>query len=123
MKLALWTVPVLAHAFATRGGQALAYLALATRPDRGWWAAGAAVLTCYLGAWRAIAATAGLFVLVHWPNWVWMGRPPMALADASASILVQGLVLGFLRERTGSLWPCIATHVLYNALVSLASDG
>src|SRR2546429_9925897 len=36
VKLVLWTVPVLAYAFATRGRQALAYLALATRPNRGW---------------------------------------------------------------------------------------
>ncbi len=37
--------------------------------------------------------------------------------------LMLGLVLGWLYERTRSLWPCIALHAGYNACVTLASQA
>jgi membrane protease YdiL (CAAX protease family) len=36
-------------------------------------------------------------------------------------VLVTGLGLGYLRARTGSLYPCVALHALVNGIALLAS--
>jgi membrane protease YdiL (CAAX protease family) len=53
-------------------------------------------------AWPAIAASSVLFGLVH-------GQP-----QDIVPLVVLGLVLGYLRVRHGSLWPCLLVHVLFN---------
>lgn len=45
------------------------------------------------------------FVLLH------LGAQPLAWALAVAA---PSLVLGHLRERLGSVWPCVAVHAVYN---------
>jgi membrane protease YdiL (CAAX protease family) len=57
------------------------------------------------GPRAALLATALLFGLVHYAPWTTI--PPMAAF---------GLFLGLLVERTGSLVPCIAAHMGFNAL-------
>jgi membrane protease YdiL (CAAX protease family) len=54
--------------------------------------------------WLAIAATAGIFGLMH------AGTPQYVPA-----LIVLGVLLGYLYERTGSLWVVIAVHLLFNA--------
>jgi membrane protease YdiL (CAAX protease family) len=54
--------------------------------------------------WLAIAATAGIFGLMH------AGTPQFVPA-----LVVLGVLLGYLYERTGSLWTPIAVHLLFNA--------
>jgi membrane protease YdiL (CAAX protease family) len=53
---------------------------------------------------RGIAATALVFAVFHLDPWRFAG------------ILVLGLFLGALAQRTGSLWPAVAAHALNNTL-------
>ena len=54
--------------------------------------------------WVAIAAAAGVFGLMH------AGTPQFVPA-----LVVLGVLLGYLYERTGSLWTPISVHLLFNA--------
>lgn len=55
-------------------------------------------------AWLAIALSAVAFGLVH------VGVPQSVLP-----LTTMGLVLGYVRIRTGSVWICVIAHVLFNA--------
>ncbi len=57
-----------------------------------------------------------LFVLIHWPGWLYMGRTGMQLVVLSAGIFLIAWVLGFLVERTNSLWPSIVLHAANNLM-------
>lgn len=60
----------------------------------------------WLGLTRANRLTSLLFTSVHF-----LYHPPVwALA-----VLGPSLIFGHLRDRTGSVWPCMALHILYNA--------
>ncbi len=52
--------------------------------------------------WLRIAVQAALFAVFH-GQWLWMLYAALV-----------GVLLGVLRERTGSLWPCIALHAAFN---------
>jgi uncharacterized protein len=56
------------------------------------------------GRWTAISATAVAFGLWH------------GLVEALPVLVVFGAGLAYLRERTGSLYPGLALHMLFNAL-------
>lgn len=60
--------------------------------------------------------TAVLFVLVHWPNWLWTEGFRVGLLATSLSIFVLALLLGYLLKWTNSLWPCVAVHAANNLL-------
>jgi len=60
-----------------------------------------------LGAGWAIAGTAVLFAGLH----------AIPSGFDAPSLLIGGLALGALRERTGSVWPGVALHGAYNAAV------
>jgi CAAX protease family protein len=62
-----------------------------------------------LGMWPAIGISAVLFAAYHMS--VWLFFPMLAL----------GFVLGWLAWARRSLWPAIATHVLYNGLAVMAA--
>lgn len=68
------------------------------------------------GFWRANLLTALLFVLVHWPHWLWTGGWQAWLAPVSVSIFILGLFLGLVLRWTNSLWPCVLVHVVNNFL-------
>lgn len=53
--------------------------------------------------WPSILASAVAFGVVH-------GQPQDILP-----LMVMGVVLGFVRLWTGRLWPCVVTHMLFNA--------
>ena len=59
--------------------------------------------------WPAILITAGLFSLMHIP-----AIPNENRISALAGLMVLGVVLGLLRERTGRLDACIVTHAGFN---------
>ncbi|GAB3784167.1 CPBP family intramembrane glutamic endopeptidase [Dyella agri] len=63
-------------------------------------------------AW-AVLASAALFALVHLPDlrWLWYALPNLALL---------GVVLAWLRLRSGSLWPAVIAHACNNLLAMLA---
>lgn len=63
-------------------------------------------------AW-AVLASAALFALVHLPDlrWLWYALPNLALL---------GVVLAWLRLRSGSLWPSVIAHACNNLLAMLA---
>ena len=63
-------------------------------------------------AW-AVLASAVLFALVHLPDlrWLWYALPNLALL---------GVVLAWLRLRSGSLWPAVIAHAINNLLAMLA---
>lgn len=65
--------------------------------------------------WRpvfAIAATAVAFLAIHFPGWVMLAAMPDA--TTMVSVFLIGLVCGWLRHQTGSLWPAIAAHTANN---------
>lgn len=55
--------------------------------------------------WGPIAVSAGLFGLAHWGQGV-----------APISLTLLGVVLGYIYQRTHRIVPCIACHMLFNAL-------
>ncbi len=58
--------------------------------------------------WPIILLAAALFAVVHGFD-PWQPLP---------GLFVLGVILGWLYEKTGSLWPCIVTHVGFNAVNS-----
>lgn len=64
-----------------------------------------------LAPWRAIAASALLFGVFH----VVTGNVLMPERFLPSTFL--GLVLGWVRWQTGSVWPCMLLHVAHNSLL------
>ena len=58
-----------------------------------------------------IVSTAVLFAFLHGLNGGFILELPPRF--------VMGLLLGWLRARTGSLWPCVLAHFLHNAAATL----
>ncbi len=55
--------------------------------------------------WSVILVAASWFTLMHYGAVEWQGMP---------SLFVMGVILGWLYERTGSLWPSIVLHMGFN---------
>lgn len=55
--------------------------------------------------WLAIGLTSVLFALAHWEQW-----------PAPVAIFFLALTLGFVYQRTGSLWSSFVLHALFNGL-------
>jgi membrane protease YdiL (CAAX protease family) len=67
--------------------------------------------------WKANTLQAIFFTAMHWPNWIQVnGLKPMLLA-MSLSILIIGLLLGWLARRTNSIWLPVVVHIINNFLV------
>ena len=67
-----------------------------------------------LGNAGAVIGASILFLLAHVPQD--LGNP-----GALVAVGITGVLLGALRAASGSVWPCVLAHVLYNtALVSIA---
>lgn len=56
----------------------------------------------------AILVTAIVFAFLHGLNGLWLLELPHRF--------VLGLLLGVLRERSGSVWPCVVAHTLHNGI-------
>ncbi len=61
------------------------------------------LLSSAVGSARGLVVVAVAFTVIH-DHGVWL------------PILVLAILLGVLRERTQSLWPCIAVHIVHNSL-------
>jgi membrane protease YdiL (CAAX protease family)/NAD-dependent dihydropyrimidine dehydrogenase PreA subunit len=61
------------------------------------------------GAWPAIVACALAFALLHASLW------------SALPLTVLGIGLGWLATRSRSLWPAVAAHILYNAVLVAAA--
>lgn len=70
------------------------------------------------GFLRANVLTSALFVLAHWPYWLWANGLSKAMLATSLSIFILSLFLGCVLKWTNSLWPCVAVHVFNNFLNS-----
>ena len=57
-----------------------------------------------------IVSTASLFAFLHGLNGGFVLELPHRF--------VMGLCLGWLRAKTGSLWPCVLAHFLHNGIVT-----
>ncbi len=56
------------------------------------------------GVWAGVVLSAAIFAVVHGPSVI------MALA------FMVGIMAGILFRKTGSLWPCLVLHIVYNGL-------
>jgi len=56
-----------------------------------------------------IVITATVFAFLHGLNGLWLLELPHRF--------VLGLLLGWLRARSGSVWPCVTAHMLHNGIV------
>jgi membrane protease YdiL (CAAX protease family) len=68
--------------------------------------------------WPANLVQAALFVAIHWPNWIWVGGFHWSLVTTSVSILLLGLLFGWLTRSTNSIWPGVAVHIANNFLTA-----
>jgi membrane protease YdiL (CAAX protease family) len=57
--------------------------------------------------WAVVIFASGLFAFIHTGAVAWQALP---------GLFVLGLALGWLYERSGSLWPAIVLHMAFNAL-------
>lgn len=64
----------------------------------------------------AVVTTSALFAAAHLPE----GGSGGPLYIAAIDTFVLSLVLIFLREKTGSLWPCITLHAIKNGIAFVA---
>ncbi|MEM8534105.1 MAG: CPBP family intramembrane glutamic endopeptidase [Chloroflexota bacterium] len=73
--------------------------------------------------WPANLITSVLFTAIHWPNWLYTQMPLETIITSSLSIFVLSCLLGYLVQRTNSLWPSIITHILNNLVAALVRIG
>jgi membrane protease YdiL (CAAX protease family) len=68
---------------------------------------------------RANVITSILFIAIHQPNWLWVNgfKPWMPLV--SGGIFILSLLLGWLVQKTNSLYPAIAGHIINNFIAVL----
>lgn len=59
-----------------------------------------------------------LFTAMHWPNWITVNGLQIGLVAMSVSILVIGLLLGWVAQRANSIWPSVVVHTINNFLVA-----
>ncbi|KZE37115.1 CAAX protease [Bhargavaea cecembensis] len=62
--------------------------------------------------WKANAAVALLFLVIHYPIWLYEGT--FFNPGSHAYILFVGLVFGWIFRKTGSLWTVIILHSFHN---------
>lgn len=72
----------------------------------------------FMGFWQASLLSSFLFVCLHFPYWISIGKSPLYFLSAGLYIFVFACILCFVLKRSGSLWACIIIHGL-NDLLSL----
>lgn len=67
--------------------------------------------------WKANVLTALLFLVIHYPVWIYNEK--FFHFGAHVYVLILGLLFGLVYKKTGSLWAVIILHVLHNFFVSI----
>lgn len=67
-----------------------------------------------MGFWSANLLTSALFVLIHWPHWLWATGFKPWMAVTSVTMFILSVFLGYLVKLTDSIWPSVAAHILNN---------
>lgn len=73
--------------------------------------------------WKANLMTSCLFVAIHWPNWLYTGKAMSDIGMTSVQIFALSILLGYLVQKTGSLWPSILCHMLNNMISFFVLPG
>lgn len=111
-----WTVLIILEALV---GSTLATLPLALGEELGWRGWLQPQLTGRFGVAFGLVATGVIWGLWHLPLTLRGYNYPELGAWAAAAFVVTcvffGLVLGWLRMRSGSVWPCVVAHAAWNA--------
>jgi len=68
---------------------------------------------------RANVITSILFIAIHQPNWLWVNGFQPWIPVVSGGIFILSLLLGWLVQRTSSLYPAIAGHIINNFIAIL----
>jgi len=68
---------------------------------------------------RANVITSILFIAIHQPNWLWVNGFQPWIPVVSGGIFILSLLLGWLVQRTNSLYPAIAGHIINNFIAIL----
>jgi len=66
--------------------------------------------------WKANIVTSLLFVLIHFP--IWLYKDMIGLFPIAISFII-GISFGFIYKKTRSLWSVIIIHSVYNFFVSI----
>ena len=75
-----------------------------------------------IGFTGACLVTGLIWAVWHYPSLLWADYnagtdPAYALACFTASVVAMGFILGWLRLRSGSVWPCTLLHASHNTFV------
>lgn len=68
--------------------------------------------------WIANVLQSFLFTAMHWSLWIWVSGLNSGLVITSSSIFILAILLGWITQRTNSIWPAILVHIANNFLVS-----
>ncbi len=72
----------------------------------------------FMSFWQESLLGSFLFVCLHIPYWISIGKPLFSFPSTALYIFVFAFILCFVLKRSGSLWGCIIIHGL-NDLLSL----
>lgn len=80
-----------------------------------------------LGFKRACLASGAIWAVWHYPGLIWGHynagtNPVFALACFTISVIAMAFMLGWLRNRTRSVWPCALMHASHNLFVQAVFD-
>jgi len=67
---------------------------------------------------KANLLQAFLFTAMHLPNWIWTGGLQISLVATSLGVFLVGLLLGWVRKQTNSIFPPILVHIVNNFLAA-----
>ncbi|MED3801279.1 CPBP family intramembrane metalloprotease [Lysinibacillus xylanilyticus] len=67
--------------------------------------------------WKANIITALLFLVIHYPVWIY--NEIFFHFGTHVYIFILGLLFGFAYKKTGSLWSVIIFHTLHNIFVTI----
>ena len=70
--------------------------------------------------WKANIVTAFLFLVIHYPIWIYNGEFfEFLIAGSQIYVFALGLLFGFVYKKTGSLWSVVLLHAFHNFFVTI----
>ena len=67
--------------------------------------------------WKANLITALLFLVIHYPIWIY--NDIIFQSGSHIYVFIIGLLFGFVYKKTGSLWSVIILHAFHNYILSI----